>query len=230
MARLTIPKDVRGSHTRLYHALQDSHAWRALSHVERSMWLSLRRQLLKFNNGDIGATRDKIAKDGFTSPTTTSKCLRSLLAVGLLAKTYQGGLTHGGKECSLFRFTDEPCLDIPKYRITACKASNEWQTWKSVAEAAAAIKVAHAAVKNPDHRNSSKSRAAAADGASKLQRVYRSDTADVAESPFSDTANDLCQVSPIQPLIYAATPSIGRKPASLLALATARGAAVAASA
>jgi len=46
--------------------------------------------------------------------------------------------------CSLYRFTDEQTFEHPKLGVKACKVTNDWQRFKTLAEARAAIKAAQA--------------------------------------------------------------------------------------
>lgn len=134
----------RGGHVRLYWDMIDSMAWRALSWVEQGLYIAMRRKLKGTNNGNIEATLATLKHAGITSPATLSKGLKSLQAVGLIAKTRQGGIAYGSKVCSLYRFTDEQTFEFQKLGVKACKATNEWQRFKNLAEARAAIKAAQA--------------------------------------------------------------------------------------
>ncbi len=134
----------RGGHIRLYWDLLDSLAWRALSWVEKGLYIAMRRKLRQTNNGNIEATLATLKHYGITSPATLSKGLKSLQAVGLIAKTRQGGIAYGSKVCSLYRFTDEQTFEHPKLGVKACKATNDWQKFKTLGEARAAIKAAQA--------------------------------------------------------------------------------------
>jgi hypothetical protein len=70
-----------------------------------------------------------------------SAALHRLEALGFIEKTRQGGIANGGKLCSLYRFTDEPTYDIAKAGVRACPATNEWQRFKNMAEARAAVRL-----------------------------------------------------------------------------------------
>jgi hypothetical protein len=142
-------KDPRGGHIRVYWDLLDSMAWRALAWTDQGLFVAMRRQLRGSNNGDISATLTTMRHAGFTSPATLSKSLRALQTMGFIVKTRQGGIASGAKSCSLYRFTDEPTFDIPKHELKACKATNEWKQFKTLAQATAALDVAHLAAKRP---------------------------------------------------------------------------------
>lgn len=145
-------RDPRGGHVRIYWSMLSSPAWQALSHIERSLYISMRRQLKGSNNGDISATVNSLRHDGFTSSSTLFKSLRAPTVAGFIDKSRQGMIAgfSGPRCCNLYRFTDEPVYDIPKKGIVACKATNDWQNWSSKAEVEAAITAAHVAAKRPN--------------------------------------------------------------------------------
>lgn len=140
MKRGSPPKDPRGGHARLYWSILDSPAWRALTHADVRVYLALRRKLGRTNNGDINATLTEMKHAGISSSSTLSAALHRLEALGFIEKTRQGGIAHGGKLCSLYRFTDEPTFDIAKAGVRAGAATNDWQRFKNIAEARAAAK------------------------------------------------------------------------------------------
>jgi hypothetical protein len=135
-----MPKDPRGGHVRLYWLLLDSPAWRALTHADVRVYLALRRKLGRTNNGDINATLAEMRHSGISSSSTLSAALHRLEALGFIEKTRQGGIAFGGKLCSLYRFTDEPTLDIAKAGVKAGPATNEWQRFNNMAEARTAAR------------------------------------------------------------------------------------------
>lgn len=175
--------DPRGQHTRLYHDLQDSPAWRALSFADRGLYVELRRQLKSFNNGNINAAMGTLKHAGVKSPTTLAKGLRSLLAVGLIAKTREGGVARGERQCNLYRFTDEPCFDIPKFGIKATPATNEWKRFTTIAQASAAIDECESPTPSPVRR-------AARKNASRIQILER-DATDSGNRTPSDTTDSV---------------------------------------
>jgi len=140
------PEDPRGGHIRLYWVMVDSMAWRALSWVDQGLYLAMRRKLRGTNNGNIEATLATLRHADITSPATLAKSLRALQALGFIAKTRQGGIAYGVNYCSLYRFTDEQVFEHPKQGVKAHKATNDWQSFKTLADARAALKAAHDAV------------------------------------------------------------------------------------
>lgn len=148
------PKD---RYVQVFFRVLNSHAWRALSPTEHSLWLSLRYQFNGGNNGNISATLAALKHRGVSSSATLAKSLRAMMAVGLIAKTRDtGGLTHAGAVCCLYRFTDLPCPSFPDKGITASRETHDYARFTTVAEAKAVIKAAHASAKRPDHPNASR--------------------------------------------------------------------------
>lgn len=142
-----------GSHARLYHDVLNSMAWKALSHTAVHLYIELRKRMHDYNNGRVTATLRELTHDGFSSPSTVAKCLRELEAVGLLAKTRQGGIANGGKLTNWFRFTDKAVPGFVKEGIAASEATYDWRALKTKKEAEELIKAAHKAAKRPTKPN-----------------------------------------------------------------------------
>ncbi|RYF54456.1 MAG: hypothetical protein EOO27_23660 [Comamonadaceae bacterium] len=141
------PADPRGGHARIYWELGRSPAWRALDWSARSLYVEMRFKLQATNNGNIEATIATLRDAGFKSSSTLAKGLRSLQAVGLIAKTRQGGIAMGRrKDCNLFRFTDEQVFEHPKLAIAKTPATNDWKKFVTLADAEAALVAAHAVI------------------------------------------------------------------------------------
>lgn len=140
MKRDNKKRDPRGGWIQLYWEIVDSMAWRVLSHADVRVYLALRRKLLNTNNGNISAAFSEIKHANISSSSTLSTALRRLEALGLIEKTRQGGIAHGGKLCCLYRFTDEESFDFPKLDVKGGKATNEWKVFKTIAAAKIAIK------------------------------------------------------------------------------------------
>ncbi|MRD45646.1 hypothetical protein GHT07_00005, partial [Caenimonas koreensis DSM 17982] len=138
-----MPKDPRGGHVRLYWSILDCPAWRVLTHADVRVYLALRRKLGRTNNGDINATLAEMKHAGISSSSTLAAALHRLEALGFIEKTRQGGIANGGKLCSLYRFTDEPTLDIAKAGVRASPATNDWERFKNMGEARAAARPFH---------------------------------------------------------------------------------------
>ena len=151
MSRLINDKDEMGFHARLYGLIARSPAWLALCPTSRAFYMDMRMQLRSTNNGNISAPHSMMKALGYRAPATVSKALRELETMGLIAKTRQGGITAGGRNCNLFRFTDKECYELIKQGVFASKATHEWRRWKSVKEAEEALQQAHASAKRPDY-------------------------------------------------------------------------------
>ncbi len=158
-------KDPRGGHVRIYWELIDSMAWRALDPSSVRLFVAVRRKLQSTNNGNLSCTLSEMKHYGVASSATLSKCLRTLEAVGLIAKVRQGGIAWGKSVCSLYRFTDEVVFEQPKLGIKAMKATGEWRKFTKLAEAKAAIRKAHADAKTGRRKQTQ--------NASSLQKVKR---------------------------------------------------------
>lgn len=190
MSRKNAFKDLRGAHARIYESIFFSYAFQALSSSSRLLYLNMRISLKGHNNGDLSATLSTMKHRGIQSSATLAKGLRELETVGLIAKTVQGGITFGGKHCSLYRFTDEACLSFPAKGVTATKPTNDWERWGSLAEAKRAISEAHRLAKRPDVPNQ--------EIALKVQRL--APTASLAEAPSKsfDSVAERPRAAPLQ--------------------------------
>lgn len=173
MKRAKGTKDPRGGHVRLYWAILDSPAWRALSHADVRVYLAMRRKLGRTNNGDINATLAEMKHAGISSSSTLATALHRLEALGFIEKTRQGGIAQGGKLCSLYRFTDEATLDVPKAGVKAGAATEEWRRFTSLAEARGAVRVFRRKTTpkvRPSNRTDATSGAQAVPAASKIEQ------------------------------------------------------------
>jgi hypothetical protein len=178
-ARFKQQPDPRGGHIRLYWSLFDSVAWRALTHADIRVYLAMRRRLGKTNNGDISATLALMKHAGINSSSTLAAALSRLQALGFIEQTRRGGIASGGKMCSLYRFTDEPTLDIGKIGQKGRAATNEWQQFSSISHARAALR--------PPAKNTSKDRPSS-----------RSDSNIESETPASDSTIEHEACSPVR--------------------------------
>lgn len=138
-------KDPRGGHVRFYWDILDSNAWRCLSAADQRAYVSMRRALLSFNNGDISFPFTTAKQFGISNESTLAKSLRALVAVGLIRITRSGGCKRGGqREVTLYRFTDEEVFSQPKKFVEACRPTNEWKAVTTLAMGRALITQAEA--------------------------------------------------------------------------------------
>lgn len=168
------PSDPRGGHARIYHELIDSNAWRAMGYPSQALYVVLRRKLLGTNNGNINAVLSELKHHGWRSSATLAKALRELTTMGFIAITRQGGIAYGRQVCSLYRFTDVEVFDFPKLGIQRGAPTNEWKRFQTLAEAHAALKIAHASTQRTKVKNKSG-----------LQKMKRTDSENEALSRFN---------------------------------------------
>ena len=179
------PSDPRGGHVRLYWSLIDSIAWRAIGYTSQSVYIVMRRRLQSTNNGNISAALGDMKHYGISTSATLAKALRELQTVGLIAVTRQGGIAYGRQVCSLYRFTDEAVYEHQKLGVKAQQATNDWQKFTKLAEAAAAIKEAHANAKRPKNKSG-------------VQILKRTDSDSEALRQFNDSDSEAVAVSLVQ--------------------------------
>ena len=179
------PSDPRGGHVRLYWSLIDSIAWRAVAYTSQCVYIVMRRRLQSTNNGNISAALGDMKHYGISTSATLAKALRELQTVGLIAVTRQGGIAYGRQVCSLYRFTDEAVYEHPKVGVKAQQATNDWQKFTKLAEAAAAIKEAHANAKRPKNKSG-------------VQILKRTDSDSEALGRFNDSDSEAVAVSLVQ--------------------------------
>jgi hypothetical protein len=106
--------------------------------------MDLRTCVTGTNNGDISATLSTLKHRGWGSSATLSNALFELQALGFIAKTRGGGVEHGSRVCSLYRFTDLDAFERPKLAIPHQKATHDYLLYSSVGEAQRALKEAQA--------------------------------------------------------------------------------------
>ena len=139
MAKTKFIKDPNGAHSRIYHSLHDTVAFRVLSGNAVKLYVDMRRNLLATNNGNLSAALSDLKHRGWSSSSTLSKSLYQLRALGFIAVTREGGLKQGTRVCSLYRFTDLDVYEQPKVGVLACKATHDYLQYKSISEAKKAL-------------------------------------------------------------------------------------------
>jgi predicted transcriptional regulator len=152
-----------------------------LTHADVRVYLAMRRKLKGSNNGDINATLAEMRHAGISSSSTLAAALHRLEALGFIDKTRQGGIANGGKQCSLYRFTDEQTFDMAKAGVKAGPATNEWQRFANMAEAMAAAR--------PFHRKTTP----------KVRTSNRSASTIESEASISASTIEHAPVSPVRP-------------------------------
>lgn len=142
------PKDPNGRHIRVYCTLLDCAAYRVLSFAAKALFTDLRSYLNGSNNGNLSAALAILKHKGWTSPSTLSKALYELRALGFIAVTRAGGLKQGGRVCTLYRFTDLEVYEQPKVKVQAVNATHDYLRYTSLGEAEAARRDGVAALRN----------------------------------------------------------------------------------
>lgn len=127
--------NTRGRFLMIYRDVMDSHAWKAAPALARAFYVDLRSQVNGRNNGDIATATDAMRERGWTHPRTIAKYTFTLMALGLLTKTRQGGIGGQGRTCSLFAFPDEPVEAKHNKGITASMPTKPWTRFQSVEHA-----------------------------------------------------------------------------------------------
>lgn len=170
------PRDPNGRHVRIYCTLLDSPAYRALAWSTRGLFVDLRVSLTGTNNGNISATFGNLKHRGWKSQATLANALFELQVLGFIAKTRGGGVEHGSKVCSLYRFTDVDCFEFPKLGIPHQKATHDYARFGSLAEAEKALAEAQTQRKENAKRKKMT-----------LQKMKRAATESVANYKIDDT-------------------------------------------
>lgn len=146
--------DPRGHSIRIYDEIFDSHEFNALSASDKLAYLALLRVLKGNNNGDLSLPLSRARKCGINHHVTLARSLRALCAVGLIAKTREGGCTKGGQRLpNLYRVTDRECYEMKNIFLEPMAATNEWKKITSIEQALEKIKVAELAVKKQQKKS-----------------------------------------------------------------------------
>lgn len=178
--------DPNGRHIRVYTSLLDCPAWRVLRFASKALFFDLRAKVNGSNNGNIEATLTTLKHRGWTHPGTLSNALYELRALGFIAMTRGGGVEHGSRVCSLYRFTDLAVAEHPALAIPASPATQEYTRFTAVNEAEAALRTG---VKELHEKAVEKKKEAAARKKTTLRNSYPTDTKNVAVEAFSNTKN-----------------------------------------
>jgi hypothetical protein len=200
------PADPRGGHVRLYWELMDSPAWNCLTASDQRVYITLARQLLRTNNGDVCLPISKAKHYQIRSATTLAKSLRALVAVGLISVTRRGGSTRDGRrEPTLYCFTSIEVYEMPKKFIQARQATDDWKKIKNLAHGKAVIKIAE---------NEAGERAATKKAA--LQNLIATTPKIDSKTPKTPPKNEVWQSGPLQKLESGKQPKKAAKPITAL--------------
>jgi len=125
------PKDLGGSHIRLYATIHNSFAWLVLSPTAKALWVDLRTQIGATKNGTATTALGILSHRGWTSRHTVDRARSELISLGFIAMTRQGEIFRGVKSCNLYRFTDLDTYEQPKVNLQAKKADNLFLKFES---------------------------------------------------------------------------------------------------
>lgn len=134
------PIDPKGRHIRVYVSLVHSPAYRCLGWAARALFFEMRSAVNGSNNGNISAALADLRHVGWKSSQTLARALYELRALGFIAVTREGGLRQGSRMPALYRFTDLEVFDQPKISVQACKPTEDYARFTTLAEARAALR------------------------------------------------------------------------------------------
>ena len=108
------------------HRVIDSPAYADLSFSARSLLVLLARQLSKDNNGHLQATYKYLRGFGFDSERTITRCVKELIAHGIIYRTRCGGYQQGASLYAVTWLTvkDKDGLFLDGFKPCA------WRDWK----------------------------------------------------------------------------------------------------
>lgn len=109
------------------HRVIDSPAYASLTFSARSLLVLLTRQLTIDNNGHLQATYSYMRRFGFDSERTISRCVKELVATGLICRTRCGGYQQGASQ---YAVTWLPVKNRQGLFLDSFKAC-AWRDWKA---------------------------------------------------------------------------------------------------
>lgn len=194
------PQDPQGRHVRIYCTLLDSLAWRALGWSSRALFIDMRSSVNGSNNGNLSATIENLKHRGWKAAATLANALFELQALGFIAKTRGGGVVHGSKVCSLYRFTDLDMFEFPKQGLAHQKATHDYLRFTTLAEVEHAIQCA--AVKRRENADRIAAKRAEAESRKKstVQILKRSSSETEAVEAFDSSVSEADTPATVQKL------------------------------
>lgn len=194
------PRDPQGRHVRIYCTLLDSMAWREMGWSGRALFIDMRSSVNATNNGNLSATLTSLKHRGWNSAATLANALFELQALGFIAKTRGGGVEHGSKVCSLYRFTDLDMFEFPKLGLAHQKATHDYQRFRTLADVEQAIQ--SAAVKRQENadRIAARREKASAGKKSTVQKMNRSSSETEAVKAFDSSVSEADGLPTVQNL------------------------------
>lgn len=190
-------RDSQGRHIRVYSSLLNSFAYRVAGYASKALYFDLREKEHGSNNGNIEATLSTLRHKGWVSPATLAKALYELRALGFIAVTRAGGVEHGSRVCTLYRFTDLAVFEHPKLGIPASPPTHDYARLTTLQEAEAALRNG---VQDLHAKAIERKQKAADRKKTTLQNLKRTDTETVALGPFTATESVAEDSLPLQNL------------------------------
>lgn len=194
------PRDPQGRHVRIYCTLLDSLAWRVMGWSSRALFLDMRSSVNGSNNGNLSATLASLKHRGWRSAATLANALFELQALGFIAKTRGGGVEHGSKVCSLYRFTDLDMFEFPKQGLAHQKATHDYLRYATVAEVKQAIQRASVLRQENADRIAARREKARAGKQSTVQILKRSRSETEAVEAFDSSVSEADTHATVQKL------------------------------
>ena len=95
---MNVKTSTKHPYAAIEHRVIDSLAYANLSFSARSLLILITRQLNKDNNGHLQATFSYMRRFGFDSEHTLSRCIKELIAHGMIYRTRSGGYQQGAAQ------------------------------------------------------------------------------------------------------------------------------------
>ena len=95
---MTTKTSTKHPYAAIEHRVIDSPAYANLSFSARSLLVLIARQLSKDNNGHLQATYSYMRRFGFDSEHTISRCIKELIAHGMIYRARSGGYQQGAAQ------------------------------------------------------------------------------------------------------------------------------------
>lgn len=123
---MTAKSSTKHPYAAIEHRVIDSPAYASLSFSARALLLLITRQLSKDNNGHLQATYSYIHRFGFNSEHTISRCIKELIAHGMIYRTRSGGYQQGAAQYAVtwLSITNKDGLFLAGFKPCA------WRDWK----------------------------------------------------------------------------------------------------
>jgi hypothetical protein len=80
----------------------------SLSPLSKALLYELAGQYNGNNNGYLSLTREDLRRRGFRTPASNQKAIETLMEVGLITRTREGGICRGKNACNLYTINWQP--------------------------------------------------------------------------------------------------------------------------